>query len=317
MDITEKVKGMAKYCDAEIISKAVGIPPDVIDGVLKGDIAEDVLRNYDPARPPEIKIVEKKKYIRSRSVGIVSTGGCGATTITAALGYQIASWAKTLAIDINEFSTMSVVMGIEKEDMLPSVVDWGRDCDLSDIYKQHPCQPNLFIIPGAKNTKDYINYLLGRTSALIEEGVQNYDIVLVDCPTSPIMWDEIFIVLDMIIIVLRDDEPSLINIVHNLSHYISTYKNKIFLVFNRIGIENNIPMPDIKYLARQLEVPIIAEIPESLAIRKASQSHFIKYPVKEIEKNISEEIRAISEILYPGRAKRKAGFLRKLFLKNS
>lgn len=315
IDLITRIRGMTEFCDVETISRAVGVPKEIITGVLNGDINEDVLKKYDPARPPEIKIVEKKKYIRSRSVGIVSTGGCGATTLTAALGFQIAIRAElpVLTLDLNEFANLSSVMGIDKEGMLPSAIGWGRGCGINDLYKQHPQQPNLFIIPGAKNTKDYISYLPNKIADLINAAAQNYDIVLVDCPTTPFLWDEIFPVLDMIILILRADEASLVNLVHNFSGYISAYKEKLFLAFNFVGMENNIPPPDYKYFANSLGLPVVAEITESPAIRKAAHSVSVKYPAIEIEKIISEEINNISEMLYSGTVKQKPGILKRLF----
>lgn len=65
MDLLEKIKSMREFLDVEEIAKAIEIPAEIIKGVLEGTIDEDILKEYDVEKPPEIRVVEQKRFIRS------------------------------------------------------------------------------------------------------------------------------------------------------------------------------------------------------------------------------------------------------------
>ena len=59
---------MSELLTSEEIAKAIEIPEELVNGVLSGDIPDSVLDEYDPEKPPEIRIVEQKRFLRSRSI---------------------------------------------------------------------------------------------------------------------------------------------------------------------------------------------------------------------------------------------------------
>ena len=50
---------MTSHCDNNTISQILGIPIEIIEGLLSGRISEDVLEQYNPAKPPELKLVKE------------------------------------------------------------------------------------------------------------------------------------------------------------------------------------------------------------------------------------------------------------------
>jgi len=137
LNLGDKIRSMSELLTSEEIAKAIEIPEELVKGVLSGDIPDSVLDEYDPEKPPEIRIVEQRKFVRSLIVGIVSLGSSGGSTLTSSLA-TLASLRTTTpvaAVDLNEFSMLGSCLGIpfEKGKLYPNLMAYYPQSEIAFI----------------------------------------------------------------------------------------------------------------------------------------------------------------------------------------
>lgn len=227
MNLAETICNMAKYLDEESIAKAVGVPLKIIQGLLTGEIPNEAIDQYDPAKPPEIRVVEQTKYHRSKIIGFVSSGGCGASTISAALTLSLKKYP-VLAVDLNEYANLSNLLAKKKPGLTPTALGWARGSNIDFIITPNM---NYDLILGVSNIHEYLMSMPTKMASLIREASKRYEYLIVDCPGIPYLWEEVFKELDLIIWVNRTDPASLHSLQH-LENLISPFKNKTMVLFN-------------------------------------------------------------------------------------
>ena len=61
--LADRIRKMAESVDPELIASSLRIPLDIVKGILSGEIPDEILDSYDPGKPPELRVVEKKSLL--------------------------------------------------------------------------------------------------------------------------------------------------------------------------------------------------------------------------------------------------------------
>ncbi len=207
MDLSEKILKMAEIMDTESISRAVEIPVDVVEGFLSGEINPEILQNYDINRKTEIRVVEKKRFISSKTIGVISPGGSGGSTFASALAYLLAGKVEgeVALLDLNSISLEPVILGIDEEEYL-EYINLERDIRFKTIDKSHKDLDNLHICIRQINSigEDKISDI---EDIRVVKNLHNYTIV--DIPFNIDKIEEISLEIDILFIVLKQNYNSI------------------------------------------------------------------------------------------------------------
>lgn len=204
MNLGKKIIKMSEFMDAESIAKAVEIPLEIIEGFIQGEIAEEVLSNYDVTKPAEIRIVEQKTFIRSRTVGVVATNEINRSLVTANMAVRLAKRVNqdVALIDLAELTSQAVYLDLNSKDKVGSL---NFLMEANDTFKSkgqpHPLIENLALFLGSTNPINHQNLTEEKMIDIIEDVSSNYGIVLIECPSGIKYLDKILPSLDLIVVV--------------------------------------------------------------------------------------------------------------------
>lgn len=291
MKISQKIHQMNEFCeDTQQIADTLGISKEIVDKYLQGEIPESVLENYDPSRPPDIKIVEQAKFISSRCIGILSFGGSGGTTLTSALAglSERNLLFEVGAIDLNEYSSLALHFGAGIYDTSISL-----SCLTGDVVK-----------PYIPKSLDRLNiYTASLTpvkqltpAQMLEKIVMlsnKYGLIWVDCPSSPYSW-AVLEKFDFIILVLRTDVSSL-NKLFRIMPVLEKITNRCIIALTDTG---QVPVSECrKTIAEICQMPVKVVLPNDKTVDKALMDGKIL-----ADQNCSymNAVYEIFEMLYPG-----------------
>lgn len=257
IDLAKRIREMYKYCTEDVIAATLNIPVGTIKGILSGELADDVLAAFDPARAIDIRIVEQKHFLRSSTVGIVSTGGCGATTVAASLAFTLTNDGQPVSVaDLNEYGTLTSLLKLKKPALTPTILGWARGSGLDFISV--PIKKNLNAMLAVNNLQEYLNVMPGKLGSLIHAAGNRYPLTIVDCPGIPQLWEEVFSELDTAVWVIRADYSSLNALLH-LANSLRPMKSRTFLLFNMIRDHQFVSQ--CRSLAEKLNLPVLGFIP--------------------------------------------------------
>jgi len=290
---------MAELLDEEYIARALNVPVDTVRGVLSGEIPDSALEKFDPSRPPEVRIVEQEKFVPSKLIGILSTGGCGATILTASLAVLSAQRKKlpVAAVDLNELSYLGYAFGMdvlgEQAAFFPNILWWNTAKDVKSSLIQHPEIDNLFFVLGAATAERYAELRPDRVADSLKALAGAYSVVWVDCPTSPYLWKNVVPLLDMLIFVVRPEISYLMSFWQGMS-LLQDQKSKIVVAINGENADGTLSIADCRRIINETaDVPIIASLPEDPGLRKTSNNSLCYA----LEKPKSLYITAVSNVL--------------------
>ncbi|MDH7578190.1 MAG: ParA family protein [Bacillota bacterium] len=276
--IAEKIRELAELLDEEHIARALGLPVEVVRGVLSGEVPDEALDDFDPKRPPDVRLVERKKFVRTKIIGVASTGGCGATTLTAVLAVLSAkkSGLPVAAVDLNEFAGLGSALGLdtagEQAAFYPGISWWGGG-DAGDSVVRHPALENLSLVLGAATTERWLELKFETLPVLLDKLAGAHAAVWVDCPVSPALCEMLLSSLDVSIFVLRCDTASVGSFWRALS-LIRKHgaEEKTAVVLNFEGASGGLSVSECRRALRKFtDVPVIAVIPEDLEAREAAR----------------------------------------------
>jgi MinD-like ATPase involved in chromosome partitioning or flagellar assembly len=277
-NIAERIREMAKVLDIDYIARALNIPVETVRGVLSGEIPDSALEDFDPSRPPEVRLVEQKKFIHSKLIGILSTGGCGATTLTASLAVLSAQKNKlpVAAVDLNELSYLGYAFGLdvlgEQMAFFPNILWWNNTENIKSSFIQHPEVDNLFFVLGAATADRYTELKPEKIIESLKATAEAYSTVWVDCPTSPYLWEHVIPYLDMLIFAVRPDISHLMSI-WQVMPMLKEQKPKTAIVINGENAEGSLSTADCRrIIGETTAVPVMACLPEDPGLRKASNN---------------------------------------------
>ena len=209
--LADRIRKMAESVEPEFIASSLRIPLDVVKGILSGEIPDEALNNYDPGRPPELRVVEKKRYVRNKVIGVYGPGGTGATTIAGILSYQIARQGKRVfAVDLNEFSALAPFLGIDC--WAENAVKYPNLLWLSgDVRKLMipALQNDLHVLPGAATVQKYHEVDWGKVQEGIADLISGCETLVLDLPNPFHLAARMFPNLDCLVLVIRNDLPGM------------------------------------------------------------------------------------------------------------
>lgn len=270
---------MAADFDDEHIAQVVGVPKTVVRGVINGELDDDVLRDYDPARPPDVRLVKERKFVRSRLVGVLSTGGCGATTLAAALALAAAqnSAQRVGALDLNECAGLGEALGLEtlgeKAALYPSI-SWLSDQpeqveNVEELLVRHPETENLMVLLGAVTAKHHAELSGNLIDRALGAMSRMFTVTWVDCPSSPHLWPHVLPELDMLLYVLRADNASMASLWQTAPVLRSLgVLDRCLLVINCGGSQGWISAADCRRMCRKAaDLQVLAVLPEDTRLR--------------------------------------------------
>lgn len=321
--IAQRIREMAETLDVEYIARALNIPVETVEGVLSGNIPDSALDDFDPERPPEVRLVEQKKFIHSKLIGILSTGGCGATTLTASLAVLSAKRSNlpVAAVDLNELSYLGYAFGLdvlgEQTAFFPNILWWNTSEDVKSSLVQHPEIDNLFFVLGAATPERYAELKPDKVTVSLKTLAGSYSTVWVDCPTSPYLWKNVTPYLDMLIFVVRPDISHLISFWQAMSLF-QEQKSKTVVVINGENADGTLSVADCRRIINETTgVSILTFLPEDPGLRKASNNSLC-YVLDKPKSPYVEAVTHMLDILQP-QSKNKKTILSGVagFLKNS
>jgi MinD-like ATPase involved in chromosome partitioning or flagellar assembly len=273
--IAEKIRELAELLDEEHIARALGLSVEVVRGVLSGEVPDEALDDFDPKKPPDVRLVERKKFIRSKLIGVCSTGGCGATTLTATLAVLSAkkSGLPVAAVDLNEFAGLGPALGLdtmgERAAFYPGV-SWWSGGDVGESVVQHPALENLFAVLGAATAERYLELKEEVIASSLGEISGAYAVTWVDCPTWPGGWKTVVPLLDVLIFVLRPDAASLSSLWQAIP-VLRDWEHKMALVISGDGLEGGMTAAECRRALKKVtNAPVLAVLPEESYIRHSS-----------------------------------------------
>jgi len=311
--LADRIRGMAEYVDKESIAKAVGLPVHIIEGVLSGEIPDEALEEFDPSRPPDIRVVEQKRFVRSRVIGILSPGGCGGTVLTASLAALSSQRVKhaVAAFDFSEFPFLPAALGLNSQDAFSLNTIWNGDEDFKEKIS-HSYLKNLHIyVSGGKS--DLLTG--GKTSSLLLKAGKEFNLVWVDCPSSPYLWPDTLPYMDLLLIVLRQDFTGLntLNIILPLLEK-ENILDRSAIIFNFDGLKGGLSAAECRKAARTLggNIPVMECLPFEHQINQSLVAKDI-YVLTHRQSMYAEKVNRILDVILPDTAnKNKQGLLGKL-----
>lgn len=263
-NLADRIRKMAEYIDEEDIARALKVPVDVVRGVLEGTVAEADLEGFEPQHMPEVRVVARERFLRSRVAGIVSTGGCGGTTLAAAMGVAaVHSGVKAVVVDLNEFASVGPALGLDiwGEDAVgqPNVLSWHAAAD--EVEVEHPEVRGLFVVFGAETAERHNALDFGRVQEMLKLLSRKWGLVFVDCPSSPRLWPSVLPECDVIIFALRRDASSVRAFLQALPAVRAQFlADRCAVVFACPG-----PLPEAecrRVVAREVGLPVLGVLPE-------------------------------------------------------
>ncbi len=310
-NIAKRIREMAEILDVEYIARALNMPVDTVRGVLSGEIPDSALDDFNPERPPEVRLVEQEKFIRSKIIGILSTGGCGATTLTASLSVLLANRTNfpVAAVDLNELSYLGYAFGLdvlgEQAAFFPNILWWNNTEDVKSSLVQHPNVDNLSFVLGAATAERYAELKTDKIEGSLKSLMGAYSAVLVDCPTSPYLWKNLTPYLDLLIFVVRPDISHLMSFWQGMS-LLQDQKSKTMVVVNGENGEGALSTADCRRIINETTgVSTIASLPEEVALRKISNNS-ICYALDKPKSPYIEAVTQVIDILQPQKKKKKS-----------
>lgn len=258
--------------DTQVIANTLGLEKHIVEGILSGEISDEVLENYDINKPPEIKVVEQKKFIRSRTIGVVATNNIEGSILTSSLAVLLANRVQfDVAIaDFNEFPSQTTCLGINSREKA-TYINFPFNEDESFLTKGtfHPELANLSLFLGSTGPVQHQSLTKDKIITLISNISTNYSTVFIDCPNNLFYWEALVPYLDFIIVAV---EQNLIN----LSRYTHIYNyldsinvlDRTSLVLLSDGQNGNLTSTETrKHINTLGHIPVLGVLPYDTSIK--------------------------------------------------
>lgn len=259
--VAERIREMSRYFDEEHIARALRIPVEVVRGVLSGEVPDEALEGFDPRRPPDVRFVEKERFVRARLVGLASTGGCGASTVAAALALLAGlEGVPSAAVDLSQNAGLCPALGVEpSEEAFAAAVSFfsGDGAALS----RHPRAPDLAVVPGLPALEGFRRLDLGSAVKAVKDLAAARAMTFVDCPPYP-LWEAVFPELDLVLFVVRADAAALAafeRVVPGLKERGLLARSAV--VLNYLGLPGKLSEAECRKFLRGAGVSVAAALP--------------------------------------------------------
>lgn len=271
-----------------------------------------------------IQMVQEKSPQKTSTKFIAITsgkGGVGKTTISANLGYTLASMGKKVALfdaDIG-LANLDVALGVKTNATLLNVLRGEKK--LEEIIVE--VEQNLFLIPG-ESGDEILNFADER---LIDKFLEDakvfsvFDFVIVDTGAGISKSVQSFLLASDKIIIVTAPEPSAITDAYALIKVISQKAQDLRLLINQVSGEKEansvfakISAVASKNLASDLKLSLIGALNKDANVEKAIKKRFLfakefglSVPSKQL-KNVAQNI--INDLEHNMLLKEEDGFVR-------
>ncbi|MTI82354.1 MAG: septum site-determining protein MinD [Firmicutes bacterium] len=278
----EQIKIMAESLEIKLIAETYNVPQDVIKDVLRGDItAENNTTKTSTDFETKIKVVEKARFVRNKTVMAISPGGgMGKTTVLTSLAMasaiHIPNGRPIGIVDLAEYPKVITALGLETDDSIINTAGSilfgdGNGKDYTSSKIQHPALDNLHVIPGVITTDNHLEITSEKMADIIIQFQNQCEITFVDLPASLIKTGELLLHGDIILITLTPDYGSLVGFIQLLP----TLKrlgltNRSFIVLNRIGYPGLLE-------AKHFRKALTAKINDYYSVSDNSQFEFLGF----------------------------------------
>lgn len=274
LNLGDRIRKMAELLSSEEIAKAIEMPEEVVRGVLNGEIPDSVLDEYDPEKPLEIRVVEKKRFLRSRSIGVIGTSDTGASLLAAYLAVGLAKRTKydVALADFKELSAQKYILGVGKNNIGSLNFAWDDKERFTGKGNKHHIVSNLAIYLGATGIAKHRELNENRIINLLQDLNNNYGAVIVDCPHGVNNWEDLMSYLDIIIVGVEQNNLS-ISKYYNIYTYLyeSGKIDKVLLVLSENGQTGNLSEVDTKRAILNIgNVEIVGDLPYDPNIKRDS-----------------------------------------------
>lgn len=305
--LADRIRGMAQYLDdPQVIANTLGLEISIVEGVLSGEIPNESLEDYDLAKPVEIKVVEQKRFIRSRAIGVVATNNFEGSLLTAYLAANLAdqvSYDVAIA-DFNEYPVQSTLLSINKADHAASInFLFSEEDDFKSKGKHHPAIKNLSLFLGATNISQNRVLTDEKIISLLIDISTNYSVVFIDCPNTS-RWETVLPYLDFLIIAVDQSLVGLSRFAH-IYNYINALNitDRASIVLVNDGQTNNTSSTDArKHIHMTGNLPVVGVLPYDNAVRKPEN-------IVKASKYHTEIINTLRQVFTDLPGEKKKGFL--------
>ena len=203
----ERIRKMAEYMDESHIARTLGIPVDVVEGVLRGTISEEILKDYDASRPADVRVVEKPRFIRSQIIGVMSPFLYECAEFITELAKESASKVEfpVLLVDLNEFSLVEHTLASKPDGYIYcTVTAYKYSKDLASSTMGFPGQRNLYVMFGVPTTAEELQPDERDIKDLLKVASESAGLVWVNFPTSSTKWKCLYEICDYVLCILKN-----------------------------------------------------------------------------------------------------------------
>lgn len=201
----ERIRKMADYMDESHIARTLGIPVEMVKGILNGTISEEALKDYNTSRPSDVRIVEKPKFVRSQVIGVMSPFllECAELIVKLAKDSAARSDFPVLLIDLNEFSMIEHVVGSKPFGYIycnVTAYKYSKEIDPNTMSLGH----NLYVMFGAQGMGDHLQITEDDMKNLLTDASKTASLVWANFPVSPAKWKALYEACDYVLCVLKN-----------------------------------------------------------------------------------------------------------------
>lgn len=207
MNLGEKIKQMQSYLDEEQIAKAIDLPVEVVKQYIEGDITDDVLEEYNIDNRPEVRIVEQKKFLRSKVTGVISTNNTDGSIVASLIAIGVSDRYKgdVALLDLGELPLQPAIMGMDDKETSLNLNFIMEEESIKRRGETHHIFKNLAVYTGAANSLQHSKLTSDRVLNIVNDISSVYGLVIVECTHGLVYWEKLVSQLDFIIIAVEQN----------------------------------------------------------------------------------------------------------------
>ena len=205
MKLTDRIRNMATQIEVQDIAISLGLPIELVEGIINGTVDESALKDYDPAS--QVTIVDKHIITRGHILAVLQN-----SQLAAEMAVCLSDIQPTAVIDLEKFSTLPIHLGIDIKN-IPKAVNYLWDDNITrTAYKN-----NLYVYALPRQSKVDLNLLYSA-----------YPTVIINCSVE--QMDQILPAIDMFYIPTLQDDAGIYRL-YQISAQYKQYENRTQIVW--------------------------------------------------------------------------------------
>lgn len=101
MKLTNRIRNMAEQIEVQDIAISLGLPVELVEGVINGTVDESTLKDYDPAS--KVTVVDKHIITRGHILAVLQSA-----PLAAEIALYLSSMQPTAVIDLERYSNLPI-----------------------------------------------------------------------------------------------------------------------------------------------------------------------------------------------------------------